>query len=415
MIIVTVEQLAGHIRTLLQSDPLLMDVWVCAEISNLSRPASGHCYFTLKDATAQIRCALFKQKARPQYVAALQHGAQVLAHGYVSFYEGRGDLQLYVDAVQPAGTGLLQAEFERLFARLEAEGLFAEERKRPLPRFPRCIGVVTSPSGAVFQDISQVIERRWPLVQLVLAPTLVQGDGAATGIGQAILALNRRDDVDVIIVARGGGSIEDLWAFNEEPVARAIFASRIPVISAVGHETDYTIADFVCDVRAPTPSAAAAIAVPDQIEVAMRVGSLSSVLGNVIHRAVDEHISTLADTTADLRHCRPSPTTMKERADMLIDDAGQYLGHALELRRERLGGRQRQLLALSPLATLQRGYALVSTAGDGNLVGSTSQVHPGQSINVRLSDGEFGAQVERGKPVRKDVALAGDVQNPRLL
>lgn len=415
MNIVTVEQLAARIRTLLQSDPLLTDVWVSAEISNLSRPASGHCYFTLKDEAAQIRCALFKQKARAQYVAALQNGAQVLAHGYVSFYEVRGDLQLYVDAVQPAGIGLLQAEFERLSARLEAEGLFADERKRPLPRFPRCIGVVTSPTGAVFQDICHVIERRWPLAQLVLAPTLVQGDGAAAGISQAIVALNRRNDIDVIIVARGGGSIEDLWAFNEESVARAIFASRIPVISAVGHETDYTIADFVCDVRAPTPSAAAVIAVPDQVEIAMRLGSLSSALGSVMHRALDEFLSALSDVRAELRHCRPSPANMKERVDMLIDDAGQHLNHALEMQGERLEGRQRQLLTLSPLATLQRGYALVSTAEGGNVVRSTAQVHPGQSISVRLSDGEFGAQVERGKTVHKDAALAGDLQNPKLL
>ncbi|MGI8549463.1 MAG: exodeoxyribonuclease VII large subunit, partial [Dehalococcoidia bacterium] len=278
MIIVTVEQLAGHVKMLLESDPLLTDVWVSGEISNLSRPTSGHCYFTLKDGAAQIRSAMFKQKARAAYRTALQHGAQVLAHGYVSFYEARGDLQFYVDAVQPAGVGVLQAEFERRYARLEAEGLFAAERKRPLPPFPRRIGVVTSETGAVFHDICHVIGRRWPLLQIVLAPTRVQGDGAADGMADAIAGLNRVRDIDVIIVARGGGSLEDLWAFNEERVVRAIYASRIPVISAVGHETDYTIADAVADVRAPTPSAAAEIVAPDQIEFAARIGGCQASL-----------------------------------------------------------------------------------------------------------------------------------------
>src|SRR6266571_6266737 len=204
MLSLTVAQVGTHLRGLLEADPILTDIWISGEISNLSRPQSGHVYFTLKDESAQLRCALFRTRQTALALAALDHGAQVLAHGYVSFYEVRGDLQLYVDAVQPAGMGVLAAEFERLRAQLEAEGLFATERKRPLPVFPRRVAVVTSPSGAVFQDICHVLTRRWPLVEVVLAPTSVQGDGAGSAIVMALERLNRRDDIDVIMVARGG-------------------------------------------------------------------------------------------------------------------------------------------------------------------------------------------------------------------
>ena len=413
MIIISVEQLAGHIRTLLEGDLLLSDVWVSGEISNVSKPASGHCYFTLKDTNAQIRCALFRQKARPAYLDAVQHGAQVLAHGYVSFYEVRGDIQLYVDAVQPEGVGILQAEFERLFARLEAEGLFTPDRKRPLPPFPRRIGLVTSPTGAVFHDICHVIERRWPLVELMLAPTLVQGDGAAEGVAGAIVELNRRADVDLIIVARGGGSMEDLWAFNEEPVARAIYGSRIPVISAIGHETDYTIADHVADCRAPTPSAAAEIAVPDQLEVAAKVGNWEANLGFCARQTLQDRSLDLSDSVSRLRHCRPDPRSFQGHVDALLDSARRFLSHALALRAERLEGRERQLAALSPLQTLARGYAVVQNS-DGNVIRLTSQARPGAPLNVRVSDGEFAARVEGARPSRAQSPPDGELERPRL-
>jgi exodeoxyribonuclease VII large subunit len=415
MIIVSVEQLAGHIHALLESDPLLADVWVSGEVSNLSRPASGHSYFTLKDGVAQVRCALFKQRARKAAAGALQHGAQVLAHGYVSFYDARGDLQFYVDAVQPAGVGLLQAEFERLFERLEEEGLFSAERKRPLPRFPRRIGVVTSPSGAVFHDICQVLQRRWPLVEVVLAPTSVQGDGATDGLVAAIAALNRLRDIDVIIVARGGGSIEDLWAFNEELVARAIFGSRIPTISAVGHETDFTIADYVADLRAPTPSAAAELAVPDQLDIALRLGGWIGVLSTHVERLLGERRDGLEDAALSLRHCCPDPASWRRRVATLQTNAQRATEHALALRAERLSSSLRQLATLSPQSTLGRGYALIHDERSRPIT-SASGVRPGDRIGVRMHDGEFEAYAGSvPPPPRGSRAAAPDALRPRLL
>ena len=415
MIIVSVEQLAGHIHALLESDPLLADLWVSGEISNLSRPASGHRYFTLKDGVAQIRCALFKQRGRAAAAGALENGAQVLAHGTVSFYEARGDLQLYVDAVQPAGIGVLQAEFERLFAQLEEEGLFSVGRKRPLPRFPRRIGVVTSPSGAVFHDICTVLQRRWPLVEVMLAPTSVQGNGAADGVVAGIAGLNRTPSIDLIIVARGGGSIEDLWAFNEEVVARAIFASHVPVISAIGHETDHTIADFVADLRAPTPSAAAEMAVPDQIEVAMHVGGWMSTLNAFVREALGQRSDELNDAMFSLAHCRPDPARQRRRVLALLSTAQHATDHALALHRERLGGRLRQLAALSPESTLARGYALVQDL-QGRPITSAAAVRPSQRLGIRMSDGEFEAYAGGPSlPPRSARAPAADATRPRLL
>src|SRR3990170_3714685 len=269
----SVSRLARYLKDLLDSDLALSNLWVEGEVSNLSRSSAGHLYFTLKDEEAQLRCVMFR---RASGGAPVENGTQVLAHGNVSFYEVRGDLQLVVDSVQPAGVGPWQAEFERLKEKLEAEGLFDPARKRPLPRFPRRVGVVTSPAGAAFHDICHVIGRRWPLAEVVLAPTAVQGPEAAAGICEAVRLLNQEEGIDVVIVARGGGSLEELWPFNEETVARAIHGSRLPVVSGVGHETDYTIADYVADVRAPTPSAAAETAVPDRAEVARQVLGLAA-------------------------------------------------------------------------------------------------------------------------------------------
>lgn len=397
MIVASVSQVAAHIKLLLESDQLLSGVWLRGEISNLSRPASGHAYFTLKDHDAQLRCALFRKHGAAGATAALQHGEQVLAHGYVSLYEARGDLQFYVDAVQPEGIGVLQAEFERLFAQLEAEGLFAPERKRPLPLFPRRIGLVTSASGAVLHDISTVVQRRWPLLQILLAPTLVQGDGAPDGIITALERLNRCKGLDLIVLARGGGSMEDLWAFNDERVARAIYASGVPVVSAVGHETDYTIADYAADVRAPTPSAAAELIVPDQIEIAMRVGGCARALDSLLQRALVERNSCLQTAVERLERSRPDPASQRLRIEALLLEARRQAQQALSLRAERLDGRLRQLDALSPRATLARGYALVHT-DEGRLLRSASKVHTGDRIEINLDDGEFGARIERGRP-----------------
>ena len=257
----SVADVTGYIKQVLSRDEQLRDLWISGEVSNFVRSTPGHCYFTLKDNNAQLRCVLFKGNHGSEH---LSNGRAVNVHGRIDFYEVQGNIQFYVDAVQPSGIGVLAAELERLKIELEKEGLFEHSRKRILPEFPNRVGVVTSDTGAVLHDIQTVMGRRYPLAELVLCPSSVQGEQSVPEIVDAIQTLNSTDSIDVIIVARGGGSIEDLWAFNTEAVARAIYASRVPVVSAIGHETDYTIADLVADVRAPTPSAAAEIVCPDQ-------------------------------------------------------------------------------------------------------------------------------------------------------
>ena len=391
----TVSQLTGHIRRLFEEDAVLRDVWVEGEVSSFSRASSGHCYFTLKDAGAEIRCVMWRYLAKAQR-SLPQHGDQILAHGNVSVYEARGSYQLYVDAIRPAGIGDLNRRFELLKAKLEAEGLFDPARKRPLPPWPRRIGVVTSADAAAWRDILNVLERRYPLVQVLLSPTLVQGDDAPPQIVAAIQALSARDDIDLVIVARGGGSLEDLWAFNDERVARAIVACRHPVISGVGHETDYTIADLCADVRAPTPSAAAELAVPDQAELRAAVAKLSARLTDLIHSRLAVHRQTLSGYERTLRHLSPQARlrTARQRVDDLLAAAHAHLRHDLRLRRERLEGLTARLEALSPLATLERGYAIVRQASTGAVVDSVSRVSAGDRLMVRVADGEFGAKAE---------------------
>ena len=279
-----VGQITGYLRELLETDPVLADCWLAGEVRSLSRSQAGHLYFTLADAEGALQCVFFR---RENQGVAVEEGDQVLAHGRVSIWTERGELQLYVDALEPEGVGALQAEFQRLLALLEAEGLFEPGRKRALPDLPRAVGVVTSPAGAVWHDIQSVLARRWPLTTLVLAPCRVQGGGAEETIVAAIERLNAvaaegEAELDAIIVARGGGSMEDLWPFNSEAVARAIFASHLPVVSAVGHETDYTVADYVADLRAPTPSAAAELIAPDRGEEGARLAGLREGLGRAL-------------------------------------------------------------------------------------------------------------------------------------
>ncbi len=392
MLIIQVSELCALVREALESDPRLGDVWVTGEVSNLSRASSGHIYFTLKDSYGQLRCAFFRRENARSRVA-LDNGLQIVAHGYVSLYEVRGDLQLYVDFVHEQGVGLLHLEFERLRERLESEGLFDASRKRPLPPFPRRIGVVTSPDGAVLHDICRVLGRRWPLAEVLLAPTQVQGDGAVEGVCRAIAALCAIRDVDVIIVARGGGSLEDLWTFNEERVARAIFAARVPVISAIGHETDYTIADFVADVRAPTPSVAAELVCPDRAEVADRLRSLRDAL--TLHlqerlRATRADVAALRDA---VQRCRPDLSALRGRVEAQARWAREYAQRAVRARRALLDAQAARLHALSPAGTLARGYALVRRAPAGPLVRRAAEVTPGDHLRVALTDGEFRAMV----------------------
>jgi len=391
----TVSQLSGYIRRLFEDDPTLRDVWVEGEISTFTRASSGHCYFTLKDAGAEIRCVMWRDTAQAQGRLP-QHGEQVVAHGSVGVYEARGTYQLYVDLVRPAGVGDLHRQFELLKARLEAEGLFDPARKRELPAWPRRIGVVTSSTAAALRDILNVLSRRYPLVEVLLSPTLVQGAEAPPQIVAAIQALSARDDVDLVIVARGGGSLEDLWAFNDERVARAIAACRHPVISGVGHETDFTIADLSADVRAPTPSAAAELAVPDGVELVAAVSGLSQRLAELMQGWIAERRVALGGHQRALRHL--SPRTRLREARQRVDDvmaaATGSVRHALALRRERLSGSSARLESLSPLATLARGYAIVQQAATGAVVDTVAKALPGDHLTIRVSDGAFGAQVE---------------------
>ena len=388
----TVSALARYLKDLLESNLTLTNLWVEGEISNLTRSQRGHVYFTLKDANAQIACVMFQRQYRG---APLESGAQVLAHGNVSFYEQRGNVQLIVDFVQPAGVGARQAEFERLKEKLAPDGLFDEVRKRPLPAFPTRIGVVTSPTGAVFHDICNVLGRRWPLAEIVLAPSPVQGAEAAIGITEAIRQLNRLIDIDVIILARGGGSIEELWPFNEEIVARAVYASSVPVVSGVGHETDFTIVDFVVDARAPTPSAAAEAAAPDWCDISRRVDAMLLAVSSTATSKVSQSAIHVDLASRRLASAIPDTSRYAERIASLLRHAAVGLARGLDQRRERTNAHTSRLRALDPAATLSRGYAVVQIRDGKQAVTSVKQVKGRERLDVHVKDGRFPAEVSR--------------------
>ena len=388
MKIYSITEVIGYLREILEADSVLVDLWISGEVSNLSQSAAGHLYFTLKDEGSQLRCVLFRGE---RLSTQLGNGAAVVAHGRISIYEVTGALQFYVDLVQPEGVGILHLEFERLKAKLEEEGLFDTARKRQIPAFPRHIGVVTSLTGAVFSDIVNIIARRYPLVELVLAPTPVQGAAAAEGIVHALSTLNASEGIDLVILARGGGSLEELWAFNEEKVARAIFASRAPVISGIGHDTDFTIADFVADLRAPTPSAAAELAVPDCSELERQIKSQQRALVAALFAKISQQRNRLDYMASRLKSLIPDVNRYRQRADELTKVAAMYLSSILSISKEKLRSQQMQLNALSPMATLDRGYAQVQRLG--KVVSRIDQVHSGDVVDVRLSDGEFKGRV----------------------
>jgi len=395
----SVSEVTRRVKDRLETDSGLRDIWTEGELSTWVRSRAGHCYFTLKDAQASIRAVMWRSTAE-RLALAPQDGQAVRAHGYVSVYEPQGQYQFYVDALQATGQGALYLEFEALKTRLAAEGLFDAERKRPLPAMPACIGVVTSPTGAALRDILNVLQRRWPLVHVLLAPTLVQGERAPEQIAAALHGLYAHVEaggepkLDLIILARGGGSIEDLWAFNDERVGRAIVASPVPVISGVGHEIDFTISDFCADLRAPTPSAAAEVAVPDVMEVESQLDALRMTLEDLLQERLDQHRDALVLQRQVLS--RLSPRSRVEASRQRVDELERRLGRAERHRRSLLqaqtAGLARRLYGLDPLAILGRGYALVRRA-DGSLVRSIGAVEMGERIDVRVSDGEFGAQV----------------------
>jgi exodeoxyribonuclease VII large subunit len=393
--VLSVSVLARYLKELLETDDLLHNVWVQGEISGCRTYASGHCYFTLKDAEAQLPCVFFKHARQRSAAPQLRDGMAIAANGSISLYERDGKLQLYVESVELIGEGALFLRFEQLKARLSAEGLFEPERKRPIPEQPAVVGLVTSPDGAALRDMLRVLRTRYPLVQVILSPTLVQGSEAPAAIVAAIDRLNEHGEADVIIVARGGGSIEELWAFNEEVVARAIARSRIPVISGVGHETDFTIADFVADYRASTPTAAATKAVPDIADLQAELDEKQQVLTAILDEKLERLKERLERATYDLQ--RASPKNVLNQRRQQLDDLTEMLhtriSHLLSLRAERLRGQALRLHSLSPLLTIARGYAVVRRESDQAVITGPQQVQPGEQLTIQVRDGSIPVQV----------------------
>jgi exodeoxyribonuclease VII large subunit len=391
----SVAELTVYIRDLISADDRLQDVTVQGEVSNMTRAASGHVYFTLKDSKSQIKCVMWRSAAE-RHIRLPDNGDSIMVHGAVNVYEQNGVYQLYADHIRPVGVGDLYRQFELLKAKLDAEGLFDPLRKRPLPQFPHTIGIVTSADAAAFQDVQNVLRRRYPLARVVIAPTLVQGVDAPTQIVAALRRLDAFRECDVIIVCRGGGSIEDLWAFNDEGVARAIVACRVPVISGVGHETDFTIADFAADVRAPTPSAAAELATPDSADLRYGLDELTRRLDGSVQAQIVQRRQRLDDAGWSLRQL--SPLAQIRNARQRIDDWTARMDRgqraALHLLRERLDARAEALERANPKAILKRGYALVTLSENGERVISTREAKPGTGITIQLHDGELKARVE---------------------
>ncbi len=384
----TVSKLTFLIRRLLEENETLQDVWALGEISNLARPASGHVYFTLKDAGASLKSVMWKTSAA-RLKLTLRDGMEVEVHGKIGVYEPQGQYQLYADQIRPVGEGALYQEFMRLKAQLEVEGLFDPERKRPIPELPRRIGIVTSATGAALRDMLNTLRRRFPLVEVVLAPSPVQGSEAPSALVKAISSPILQSS-DVIIIARGGGSIEDLWAFNDERVVRAVAASKAPIISGVGHETDFTLCDFAADLRAPTPTAAAELATLITIQdLAATVANLRSLASTLTLNIISEKRSSLSSLVSQLRYLSPSRLVQSE--SQRVDDLSRRLSSAafnrITLERKHVEGTCKRLEALSPLAVLARGYAVVTRQTDGVVVSRVAQAN--DKMNVRVSDGEF--------------------------
>jgi exodeoxyribonuclease VII large subunit len=394
--ILRVTDLNHRVRGLLDADPALADVWVEGEVSTPSIPPSGHCFFTLKDAGSQIRAVMFREELGRSAVRP-QHGMAVICHGRVRAYEPQGTYQLYVESITPAGAGDLHARYEQLRAKLAAAGLFEAGRKRQLPSWPRRIGIVTSPMGAVWQDIRNVIRRRYPLVELILSPASVQGEAAAPSVATALQRLYRQPGIDAVIVARGGGSLEDLWAFNDERVVRTIVASPVPVISGVGHESDVTLADFAADVRAPTPSAAAELAVPDGTQLPAILGRLRDRASSAMAARVGERRRLVAAEARALNANAPDLAAARQRVADLIDRGHRALVTRTDRQRAALAAVRDALRTLGPHATLDRGYAIARLA-DGSIVRDATQTQPGEHLDVMVSRGSLGATVQSVNP-----------------
>lgn len=398
MRVLSVLEITAYLKELIEYDPVLSDIWVRGEVTNFSRSAAGHIYFSLVGDNIQISCVLFRGK-QMGLLAIPRNGEEVLVHGRITLYEQRGQYQVMVDNVAPVGIGVLQLQFEEVRRRLELEGLFAAERKRPLPEMPATIGVVTSAQGAVWHDIQNVVARRFPLTELILAPSAVQGPDAAQDLALALRKLDIFGGCDVIIIGRGGGSAEDLAAFNDEGLGRAIYAARTPIVSAIGHETDTCIADLVADVRAPTPSAAAELCVPDRDEIVAQLGFAVTRAQACALSALQAERQRLKDALASTRHRHPGRAL--DSARQAVDEA-QRSAVAQVPRRVKDRRRDVEALAassalLDPRAILRRGYALVSAAtpnGTRRIRTATAAATTGD-LNIEFADGAVRATVRQ--------------------
>ena len=389
----TVGELNRYVKMLMDNDALLSSICVCGEISNLKYHSSGHLYFTLKDEEAEISAVMFRSAVQSMRFVA-KNGMRVRAYGRVSTYEKSGKCQIYVSAMTDDGIGVLQLEYERLRQKLLQEGLFAEERKRKLPKMPKCIGIITSPTGAAVRDMINVTGRRWPTAKILLYPSLVQGAEAPESLCRAIEILNAYNACDVIIIGRGGGSIEDLWAFNDERVVRTLAASDIPTISAVGHETDFTLCDFVADCRAPTPSAAAEIAVPDRNEYRQRVDDAFDKLSAITQRFISENRIKLSHAQKKLELSSPLSrlTTEKNILSHKKEMLNRLIVGIYGRNRDRLSAIGASLTLINPLAILARGYS-VTKDSEGKIINSVDMLSVNDEIKITFSDGEIDAMV----------------------
>lgn len=389
--VLPVSLLVGSARRLIERHLGL--AWISGEVSNFTRAASGHCYFVLKDDQAQVRCVMYRQKA--QLVALnLQDGAQVEVRATPTIYEARGEFQLNVETVRLSGLGALYERFARLKARLEAAGWFALSRKRAVPQFPRAVGVVTSPRAAALSDVLTTLRRRMPALPVIVYPAAVQGEGAAREIAMAIAAANAHGKVDVLLVCRGGGSMEDLWAFNEEVVARAVFESGLPIVSGVGHESDFTICDFIADVRAPTPTAAAALVAPDRQELLAQLAGQAMRWRRALERELERRMQRLDLASRRLVH----PAARLAQQSEALHRAAARWQRAVAARTaalaQRVTGAERGLRHLGPQGVLERGYSIVTT-GTGAIVQDVAQLTVGDALELRFARGNAGAKVTR--------------------
>ena len=388
----TVGELNRYVKMLMDNDALLSAVSVQGEISNLKYHSSGHLYFTLKDGEAEISAVMFRSSAMNLKMIA-KDGMQVIAFGRVSVYEKSGRAQLYVSAMLDNGIGALQLEYERLKKQLEAEGLFDKKKKRPIPRLPKCIGIVTSPTGAAVRDMINVTGRRWPSAKILLYPSLVQGDQAPLSLCMGLDVLNASGECDVIIIGRGGGSIEDLWAFNDERVVRRVASSEVPIISAVGHETDFTLCDFAADLRAPTPSAAAELAVPDRDEMQIRLDELFARIDNTMLRVFSVKRESFSNIANRLELLSPKGKLAMEKKDLEQKRRALLQGfeRVIQKKRESLSLASAKLSAINPLAVLGRGYSY--SQKNGAVVSSVKQINVGDQIDIRFADGRAVAEI----------------------